>query len=211
MIFSTRHRFISFACGRTGTTSLERALAHYDEGDTLRQKVKVLSRERHGRSFNPKHVRPDFLREFVAADLWDRMHKFVFVRDPWDWVLSQHCVADKSFFSLKRPVLGAEEVQAVWNRLRKNNQSLDQDSYLQSRFVYGPDGEQMVDEVGRYENLEADILRILDRLGLPAVELPHVNGTRHRHYARHYTPAGRDKVAELYRRDIELLGYSYRG
>lgn len=220
MILSYDHGFVSFACGRTGTTSLEHALSHYDQGTKLREEIAEHVNARLGRNFNTKHLRPDLVRQFLPEDTWENLFKFVFVRNPWDWVLSQyfrHGFCRPFSFrrplsrrvSFRRPMLGAAEVEAVWDRLRPFNQSLDTDSYLQSRFVYDSNGVKLVDRVGRYESLQNDIDDILRALGLPQHKMPRLNGTRHRHYTEHYTPEGRDMVARLYSSDIEMLGYQF--
>lgn len=212
MIFSREHRFISFACGRTGTTSVEQALQGYDDDVDFRRRLEarlVELRAATGKRYSPKHVRPGLVRQLVPVALWDSWVKFVFVRNPWDWVLSQHCrhyAQGNQDISVK---LGAAEVDAVWHRLQVNNQCPEDESYLQSRFVFGDDGERLVDIVGRFENLQADLDRILDRLSLPRVVLPRLNATRHSNYSCHYTPSGRKRVAQLYARDIDLLGYRF--
>ncbi len=66
------------------------------------------------------------------------------------------------------------------------------------------------DYIGRTESLDKDIPAILSHLGVEEpVELPHKNKSKHGSYRDYYTPAGRDRVAELYARDIEEFGYTF--
>ncbi len=66
------------------------------------------------------------------------------------------------------------------------------------------------DYIGHTETLDKDIAAILGHLGLEVpAELPHRNKSTHDSYRKFYTPATRDRVAELYARDIEEFGYEF--
>ena len=78
MILSHRRKFIYFAAGKTGTGSIETALHRYKESGAL-------ARGPHGKHIPPLWVRPEFPEE-----QWSHYFKFGFVRNPWDWVLSNY-------------------------------------------------------------------------------------------------------------------------
>jgi hypothetical protein len=81
MIISHRHRFIFFCNGKTGTTSIEQSLGHLNEGERYAFAAKGL--------FMQKHVPPVLLRACLPEETWRRYFKFVFVRNPFDWCVSQ--------------------------------------------------------------------------------------------------------------------------
>src|SRR3954452_22505680 len=82
MILSHTHKFIFICSSKVGTTSMEEVLrplqegADYDFGSP-------------GARIVPKHIPPAILRGALSEKVWDEYFKFVFVRNPWDWFISQ--------------------------------------------------------------------------------------------------------------------------
>jgi len=71
------------------------------------------------------------------------------------------------------------------------------------------EGEQFVDFVGRFENLDSDWKYICKQIGCKQTRLPRKNSSSHAHYSESYTPELKELVAELYADDIELFGYKF--
>src|SRR4051812_32696919 len=82
MILSHTHKFIFICSSKVGTTSMEEVLrplqegADYDFGSP-------------GARIVPKHIPPAILRGALPEKVWNEYFKFVFVRNPWDWFISQ--------------------------------------------------------------------------------------------------------------------------
>jgi hypothetical protein len=80
MILSHTHKFIFICSSKVGTTSMEHVLrplqegAEYDFGTGL---------------YVPKHIPPAVLKGVLPSSIWEEYFKFVFVRNPWDWFVSQ--------------------------------------------------------------------------------------------------------------------------
>jgi len=70
------------------------------------------------------------------------------------------------------------------------------------------EGQQVVDLVGRFENLESDFRYVCHRIGIP-FRLPKLNRTKSDDYRRHYCDQTRDLIAQTYSGDIERFGYSF--
>ncbi len=210
MIISHRKKFIFFACGKTGTTSVESVLRPYEDADDL---LVPLKKSLAAAGHNPKHVRPERAREFIPDEMWREYFKFVFVRNPWDWVVSQY------FFDRalrKRPaapvlMLTRKNVEKVWRRTQNFNQNAADESYMQYPFVYSAAHGRMVDFIGCYERIQADFDAVCRCLDIPRSLLPVRNVSGHRPYRKLYTPRARARVAQLYEKDIRLLGYSFSG
>jgi len=80
----------------------------------------------------------------------------------------------------------------------------------QFRFVYGVGNKQLVNLVGRYENLQEDWLKIREHLEAPTSEiLPMTEKTEHGLYQRYYNKRTRQIVTDLFKDDIEAFGYEF--
>ena len=64
--------------------------------------------------------------------------------------------------------------------------------------------------IGRMENFEDDLKKVLHILNLPIVSIPTKNKTKIRKdYREYYNENLKMKVADLYQKDIQLFGYSF--
>ena len=82
--------------------------------------------------------------------------------------------------------------------------------HVQKNFLFDKDGNQLVDFVGRFENLQEDFEHVQKQIGLTQYQLRHHNKSRDNNS---YRDAYTDKTAELISRvckeDIETFGYSF--
>lgn len=236
MILSHTHKFIFFCSSKVGTTSMEEVLrplqegAEYDFGSLEAGIV-------------PKHIPPAVLRGTLRERVWNEYFKFVFVRNPWDWFVSQWfynsvgSVEERASAenqptgllgrlrrgfppaeplaaqSLIRPPgdgyrLRCEDVDTVFELLKRFKSLPGRDGLYQSNWVYDMDDRVIVDYVGRYETLDEDFAKILAQLDLD-LELPHLNRTEHRDYRSYYTDEARDRVGELWGVDVRNFDYTF--
>jgi hypothetical protein len=71
-------------------------------------------------------------------------------------------------------------------------------------------GDRRADLIGRTESFGSDLARACARLGLaPPPEAPRRNAGPSSSYRDHYTPAMRDRVAELFAADVDEFGYEF--
>lgn len=66
-----------------------------------------------------------------------------------------------------------------------------------------------VDDICRFERLQADFSRIAANIGLGNVPLPHSNPSQHAHYSSYYRDSDIEKVGGIYRADIDHFGYAF--
>lgn len=67
-----------------------------------------------------------------------------------------------------------------------------------------------VDFIGRQENFEEDIREVFGTLGISLQEVPAANASRNRlHYSSYYTDETRRMIGTIYRKDIQLFGYTF--
>jgi len=79
----------------------------------------------------------------------------------------------------------------------------------QYRWLSGPEGDSMVDFVGRFERLHEDFAEVCRRIDVDA-SLPHLKKSKHRDYRGLYTPESRDVIARVFEGDLERYGYEFR-
>jgi hypothetical protein len=231
MILSHTHKFIFICSGKVGTTSMEEALRPLQEGaeyDFGSPEAAIVA----------KHIPPAILKGALPEKIWNEYFKFVFVRNPWDWFISQWFYNSLSAAearaarpSRRRRALQAvrrsapasgpsplvrsegdelrvEDVDRVFDVLKLFKGLPGRDSLYQSNWVYDMDGRVMVDYVGRYETLAADFDEILRHLDLD-LSLPRLNTTDHRDYRSYYSAETRERVGELWAVDVENFGYTF--
>jgi hypothetical protein len=66
-----------------------------------------------------------------------------------------------------------------------------------------------LDFIGRFENLQEDMRKVAQIIGLPTVDLPHLVKTKHKHYSKYYDNETEQITRERYTRDIELFNYTF--
>ena len=235
MILSHKHKFILFCNPKTGSTSLEKTLEPFQEGQAYNLGLRQFHPD-HSNSilFPNKHIPPLLLRSWLSKDVWDNYFKMVFVRNPWDWFVSEW----KYHFQFNRPklfnvwqkprslprylinyqrikdlnskeVFTVEDVDYLFEHLKKCFPIVPNSPGLyQSCYVYNLDGDQLVDFVGRFENIESDFNTIKDKLGLD-ISLPHLNSTTRSTYKTYFTEDSKRRVAQLWQKDISNFGYKF--
>ena len=60
-------------------------------------------------------------------------------------------------------------------------------SFAQWKFIFDENGDQLVDFVGTFENLQSDFEKVAQKIGLENTGLPHdMKTNRRKHYTRYY-------------------------
>ena len=145
----------------------------------------------------------------IAADMgrdeFDSYFSFAIVRNPWDWQVSLYTYAignSDHYQHEKVKNFGSFDRYIRWRCERAVRHQRD--------FVCAADGEQLVDFVGRYENLQNDFNSICKRIGV-AAKLPTLNVSKTKNYREYYDRETRELVGDAFAPDIELFGYEFDG
>lgn len=168
---------------------------------------------------------------YISAEQFDEYFKFSFVRNPWDRVVSFY-----KYLRMYRELLDFKTFL-----FKKFQNTIWKDQYWfiapQSNFLCDENGDMVVDFVGRFENLQTDFHHVCENIGLPALDLPHVNrpGKKPRNasvtvgrlakrvlyltrgrfipsfesYRGYYDNESRELVGSLYDRDIALFDFKF--
>lgn len=170
-----------------------------------------------------KHFTALELRRVTGEAFWDDSFKFAFVRNPWDrlvswWSMVNALRADyergRALNLFQSTVLA--KTKTFEDFVALDDVIIDTDgtkSVQRNQIDYITDeaGKVIVDFVGRFERLEEDAnLALAGRLGR-TLTLPHANASVRKDYRSYYTPALAEKVAHIFKRDIDAFGYSFDG
>ena len=147
---------------------------------------------------------------YYPVNLYKDYFKFGFVRNPWDRIVS--CWLDKivSKNAFRFSQEQHEELQTFEKFVDYVRDNVDLEygnrhMRLQSRLI----DLNQVDYLGRFESFSADlqeVMRILDIEG----EIKTRNASqREKDYRTYYSDRVKEKVAELYKRDIQLFNYEF--
>jgi hypothetical protein len=227
MIVSHRHRFIFVRTRKTGGTSVEIALSKFcgpddvitrDADDALRRELgypgpqnddgiplraytfsewrRLLTRGERARFKN--HTPAERIRALVGESVWRDYYKFAIERNPWDKAISLYYWRTREM-NPRPPLL--EFLRGVGARS------------LSNAHIYLIDGTPAVDRIIEYSNLDDELERLRQRLGLSEpLALPRAKAS-HRaersHYSQMIGPAERALIDAACAREIALLGYRF--
>lgn len=152
----------------------------------------------------------------LDAGRFEQYFKFTFVRNPWDRAVSAYTylrnggspasVEDSQWADFVSGFSSFDAFICEWlsaENAMRNALFTPQVVFLKDIF-----GCIDMDFVGRFENLQADFDRVAEQLGIDA-RLPHLNRSRSEDFRSFYTPASRDRVADVYAEDINAFGYVF--
>ena len=202
MIISHKYKFIFIKTLKTAGTSIEMYLSPLCSNDDV---VTPIGSDPEGH--NPRnhdelffsHIQAKDARLLLSRQIWDNYYKFCVERNPWDKTLSH-------FF---------------WKKHKKDKDlSLDdyfrQGLYCENWPKYCDWGtrESIVDRIIHYDNLNDELGEVFQRLGVPyegSLTIRAKSGVRadDRHYREIFTEAQKQKVAEIYNKEINMHGYQY--
>lgn len=233
MIISHKHKFIFFCNMKTGTTSIEKVLEPFQEGKEYNFDIKGIYNGKHVppviiKACLPQDIWNNYFKFTFVRNPWDR---FV---SGWKYHLAGQLI-QVQFPSLLQHPRGAIKVLKKFNysfqqikemQERKIFSCEDVDYYFnhyksifgippysgnhQHHYVFDLDGNQIIDFIGRFEQLEDDFNIIKDKLNLNSdINLPHLNSTKRFNYQKYFTEESKQHLAKLWHKDVNLFGYTF--
>jgi hypothetical protein len=198
-------KFIFTHIPRTGGTSISQLLARYG--------IALQGSENYD-SIYFKHVAAASMKRMLGEE-YDKYFKFAFVRNPWDWLVSNY----EYNRGLHRPFV-KDTGHAVsgkvpeWARGMSFSEWLvwwtDTFSPSQSAMLTDSNGEILMDAIYRFELLTSDFKKLKRRLGIWtwSFRLPHLQSSKGRAgYRSYYDDRSVKVVRERFSMDLQLLGY----
>jgi hypothetical protein len=152
------------------------------------------------------HEKAYRIKETLGSS-YNSYFKFAFVRNPWDWIFSHYTYTLKNVRHYRHKFVKDNfdnfNEYVEYECLHKRSKS-----YNQNNFIFDSSGAQIVDFIGKFENINNDFQAICDKLEIDE-KIPHFNQSNKVSYKQHYSERSKDLVRDLYLRDIELFDYKF--
>jgi len=229
VLVSHQHRFIFVKTRKTGGSSVQIALAQYmDHPDDVVVPVVGSAEDGTPRLNNgvgknaripvwrwrikdfywvatgfpreyKEHMGARFIRRYVGRSVWDDYYTFAVERNPWDRLVSR-------YFYHFRPERGRSQIAF--------NDFVESDILpaWSNWHLYTHKDQVIVDKLIRYDSLEDELREVTDLLGIPRLELPRAKGQYRkdrRPYQEWYNDSTRQRIAEVFSREIEYFGWTF--
>ncbi len=208
MLISKRHRFIFFHVPKAAGSSITAAFQRYSDFPYARlyhYLFELLGKQAWLHLF-PRHISPLELKAELGEASFSRYFKFAFVRNPFDWHVSQfHFHKQKKGAYFHETFKDMDFEQYVEWAVENTEIARSR----QKRFLSDEYGGLLVDHVGKVEDLSADLHAIADRLGLQIEILEKNRSARKRDYRKHYNERTKRLIEESHREDLEAFDYSF--
>ncbi len=219
MLISLKYNFMFIHIAKTGGTSIRAALQRYRWRDpwcwlgAVCNRISDASGHRIGVKI-PRHAKAVAALELLPRETFLSLFKFAFVRNPWDLqVSSWHHIRRERPHIIPKSVKEFREFIA-WklDTGRPYHYIVDTSITLQTDYLVDLHGKVAVDFIGRYEHLADHFKMACQAIGIAAPPLPHRRKAQGRKdYREYYDDATAQMVSDHFRRDIEMLGYSFDG
>jgi hypothetical protein len=216
MLLSHKYKFLFVHIAKTGGTSVRAALNGLRWRDPRyylmlpAHKLSGFSGHQLGLKF-PRHAHIIAAKEMLPSPFFDSLHKFAFVRNPWDLQVSSFHHIQRERPDAMRGIGNFNEfMRWKFNPERPYQYHIDTSLSLQADYLVDLHGNLLANFIGRYENLAEDFAAVVDKLELPVKALPHKRKANDRDaYKSYYEQDVVDLVAAHFARDVELLGYQF--
>lgn len=140
-------------------------------------------------------------------DVWDDYFKFAFVRNPWDRIVS--CWKNRATGYTEFGSFLKDYPYPKRNPNLRKPQNLIWHTLPQIDHMNDEHQTNMMDFVGRFENLNEDLEKICQHINLEYSPLPHINKSSHKPYWEYYTDELRLFVETIYEKEIKLYNYEF--
>ncbi len=167
-----------------------------------------------------------FARRDEIRSTYKDYFKFAFVRNPWDRIVScfnnkilktadysdqwyKNGVAD-NFWQYGDRFRGGMSFEEFVNTVVSIPDE-ESEEHIRPQFMFLTDkeGNRLVDFVGKFETLTDDLAIISNKLGFPAIDLPHLLKGKRSHYKDFYNDETINAIAKRYAADIDMFGYEF--
>jgi hypothetical protein len=157
------------------------------------------------------HAKAIEIRAMLGAEKYDNYFKFAFVRNPWSLVLSMYRYGNRKKQPTNNPSLKTAR-KLTFEEYVESFIARHPTLQLQKAWVTNESGNISVDYIGKFETLQEDYNKILEKIGLPPRNLPGLNIDPSKiaiAYRNSYNSKTQSIIYERYKDDIDLFGYTF--
>ena len=207
-MLNIKYNFISVEVPKTATTSRIKTFRQFDSESEEHGRVEFAKRiKRH------KHLALSQYLDRLPTDITHNAFKFAFVRNPYDWLVSNfYCQAKgvHAAFDLHGDQPLRQQLRQQTNNMTFKqwlNWYIDNIGWSQHMWLDGP-----MHFIGKYENLQTDFDSVCDAINVPRMKLLHENSaTDRKSYQDYYDDEMKALVETHWAKDLERFGYSFSG
>ncbi len=151
---------------------------------------------------------------YYAVNDYPDYFKFAFIRNPWDRLVS--CWLNR--FRNKPMLNNWRFSRDEWNQFNDFNYFLAYVAKLDLSTHFDPHLRLQsslidlnnIDFLGRFERFEKDLVELMAKLKIENIKIPNLNPSPNRkHYTDYYNEETMQKVADIYKKDIQLFNYCF--
>lgn len=211
MLLSLEKNFLFVHVPKTAGTSLTEVLAPYALAKNRTPLRRVTSwlpvRENPARAYFRQHDTAAHIRRKLPAALWDRLHKFAAIRNPYDYAVSYYAFTQNNPSSRRYREAQGWTFGDFLDYFERKDRLMPR---AQSAWITDASGAFLVDRLLFVETLASDFDALARQLGLPeGTVLPHSNKSPRKPYQDYYTAALRAQVERIYALDFKHFGYDF--
>ncbi len=194
MVISYKNRFIFIHVPKVAGQSIRSALKKYGRVNNyysinkLTHKLRIEHWFYHFKALClyglPNHGTALEIKRKVPKKKWNKYFKFGFVRNPYDWHVSNFNHIKRALNHPKYDILKNIDSFKEYLELEVKYNITSKPNTL-SKFLTDDKGEIMVDFVGKFEKLEDDFNKIQKIIGINE-KMPHLNKSNHKTYKEYY-------------------------
>lgn len=154
-----------------------------------------------------QHLLAKQVREEVGAEVFEAYYKFTIVRNPWDKIISQFSYMQRrkdlrEFVGMKKSTSFEKYLDLIQKKEHVQWKK-------QIDFITDDNGELLVNDVFKLENLNTEMPQLSSSLGIDTEVLPHHNKSVRKAYEDYYSIETKERVAEMYKEDIKYFNYQF--
>ncbi len=221
-MISKTHQFIFIHNFKTGGTSIEKKLGHFDvlthdvqDHRTLREIELLTDRNLFFKKSlyaikkgKLNRVTPN-LNKAIFPDLtkneFNNFYKFTFVRNTWARMYSWYANVLKD--EHMRSQYGIDNLDYSFKNFLL--EKIDHKTFSQLYFIKDKAGTVPMDFIGRFENLQNDFNVVCKALSIEDTELPKMLVRKYSHYTENYTEETKLLVHKLYKDEIDYFNFEF--
>jgi hypothetical protein len=217
MLVSHKHKFIYIKSIKTAGTSTEIFLEPYCVTNVLESHGREMIQTNEGiigtrmnqhlaeisEFYN--HMPPYKIKNSIGEETFNSYTKIINIRNPFDMMVS-HYYFKPTFDLYSRVEMSFEDYLLTTNVVEDLSKKYRDLMYIEDEFI--------VDEIVRFENLEEDIFKLLDKLELPSPkrELGEYKKNKRRpdkDWKKMYSNETKDLVEKHFKFYMDLFNYSF--